>query len=222
MIEAVIFDMDGVLIDSVASVYRVKTKILHDDYDIDITSVPDPHNEAHKGGSIATLIKAVYEYNGAQIDENELTDKIVANVYDDLKENNVTADPVLLDFLNDLKEHTIPVAVATSASRISTDNKLRLLGLSDFFDEIITTDDVKDHKPHPESYLAAIQRLGVSAPKCIVFEDSVAGIQAGNAAGATVIGITKYNTDKTLLANTALTIDDWKDISFSLLESLVV
>jgi beta-phosphoglucomutase-like phosphatase (HAD superfamily) len=67
MKEAVIFDMDGVLIDSVASVYRVKSKILIDDYDIDITSVPDPHNEAHKGGSIATLLKAVLECTGVHI-----------------------------------------------------------------------------------------------------------------------------------------------------------
>lgn len=222
MVEAVIFDMDGVLIDSVASVYRVKTKILNDDYGIDITSVPDPHNEAHKGGSLTTLIKAVYDNKGIQIDENELTGKVVAGVYDDLKENYVTANPDLLDFLNDLKKHNIPVAIATSAARISTDNKLRILGLSDFFDAIITTDDIQDHKPHPEAYLAAIQRLGVSAPKCIVFEDSTAGIQAGNAAGAVVIGVTKYNDDKTTLANTALTIDDWRDISFNRLNRLIV
>ncbi|HEY4964452.1 MAG TPA: HAD family phosphatase [Candidatus Saccharimonadales bacterium] len=222
MIEAVIFDMDGVLIDSIASVYRVKSKILKDDYDIDIVSVPDPHNEAHKGGSITTLLTAVQESTGVHIDESEFTDKIVTSVYNDLKENHVSADPDLLDLLNDLKSRNIPMAVATSASRQSTNNKLRILGLDDFFDEVITTDDIKEHKPHPESYLAALQRLGASPAKSIVFEDSAAGIQAGNAAGAKVIGITKYNSDKSTLVNTALTVNDWNDVSYDKLESLVV
>ena len=221
MIEAVLFDMDGVLIDSVASVYRVKSKLLKHDYGIDIASVPDPHNEAHKGGSIATLLKAVHESAGIDIDEDAFTEKIVAGVYDDLRENHVTADAHLLDFLEDLKSHNVPMAVATSASRQSTKNKLSLLGLGDFFDEVITTDDVKEHKPHPESYLTAMKRLDVSASKCVVFEDSVAGIQAANAAGTTVVGTTKYSDDKSLLANTALTIDDWSDVTYEKLEHLL-
>lgn len=222
MIQAVIFDMDGVLIDSVASVFRVKSKLLNEDYNVDIASVPDPHGQAHKGGSIATLLNAVQKNTGTHINESEFTDKIVAGVYDDLRENHVTADPDLLDFLNNLKSRNIPMAVATSATRLSTDNKLSILGLSDFFDEIITTDDIREHKPHPESYLAAMQRLSASPDKCIVFEDSVAGIEAGNAAGAIVIGITKYSSDKSALANTVLTVSDWNDVSYDKLESLVV
>jgi beta-phosphoglucomutase-like phosphatase (HAD superfamily) len=106
--------------------------------------------------------------------------------------------------------------------RKSTDNKLRILGLSDFFDEIITTDDIKEHKPHPEPYAAALKRLDASPDKTLVFEDSAAGVQAGNAAGAIVIGVTKYINDKSMIANTVLTVNDWYEVSYDKLESLVV
>lgn len=222
MIDAAIFDMDGVLIDSVPSTYRVKSKVLKEDYGIDITLVPDPHGEAHKGGSLITIIAAVKKYNGVEIDESTFIPKVVAGIYQDLQDRGVKADPNLVKFLEELKAHGVAIAVATSATRESTENKLRILGIKDFFRVIITTDDITEHKPHPESYIVAMERLHVLPAKSFVFEDSVQGVEAGRGAGAKVIGVTNYNSDKTSLHGTALNIDNWTQMNYQKLLSLLV
>ena len=221
MIEAAIFDMDGVLIDSVPSAYRAKTRVLKENYGIDITSVPDPHLEEHKGGSIKTLLKAVRDNTKIEIDDNEFIDSIVTEFNRDLIASNITVNAELLTFLHDLKAHSIPLAVATAGTKISTANKLRILGLTDFFDYVITSDDVTEHKPNPAVYLLAAQRLGIESAKSIVFEDSAAGVAAGLAAKANVVGVTIYNSDKKAYPGTIIMIDNWADLTYTMLEILI-
>ena len=214
MLEAVIFDLDGVLIDSVASSYRVKSKILSEDYGIDITRVPDPHNEGHKGGSLRTLLTAVKASHDRDINEAEFTKKIIDSVYEDLKENNVSVDPSLLRFLHDLKDHRVPLGVATSALGQSARNKLSILGITDFFAAVVTADVILRHKPHPEAYLATLDQLKVAPTKSIAFEDSAAGAASALAAGLTVIGCTMFTANKEPLPGAALTIDNWNEINY--------
>jgi len=222
MIEAVIFDMDGVLIDSVPSISRAKSKVLKEDYGIDIKLVPDPHGEDHKGGSLITLIAAVKKYNGVEINKSTFIPKVVAGIYKDLQVSGIRADPGLVKFLGELKAHGVPMAVATSSTRESTENKLRILGIKKFFSVIITTDDITEHKPHPESYIVAMDRLHASPAKSFVFEDSAQGIEAGRAAGAKVIGVTSYNPVKASLHETTLNIDNWAQVSYQKLLALLV
>lgn len=115
----------------------------------------------------------------------------------------------------------MPLAIATSALRIGVENKLRILGIQAFFDVIITADDTREHKPHPESYVTAMKRLGVDPSRSIVFEDSLADVEAGKAAGAIVVGFIKYSPEKIDLPGVALTIDDWDQIDYEKLNELV-
>lgn len=221
MIEAIIFDIDGVLINSIDAAYRVKTKILQD-HGVDIRAVPDPDDEGHKGTSLANLLRAVEKHQGVVMDFEKLKGKVSSMVHEDLKSNNITIEPELLRFLHDLKDRKIPLAVATSSVKQASDNKLNLLGITDLFDVIITADDVDDHKPHPASYLAAIEKLGVSPANTVIFEDSTAGVTAGLAAGATVIGVSIHNPDKTPLPGVVRTIDGWDEISYEDISKLFV
>jgi len=220
VMQAVIFDMDGVLIDSVAADYRAKSKVLAEDYGLDIAAVPDPHGERHKGGSITTLLAAIQEHHGVAIDKSEFAPKIIAGVYQDLQDNGVTTDPKLIAFLDDLKAHAVPMAIATSSTRQGTENRLDILGIQNYFQVIITSDDVQQHKPHPEPYTTAMEQLHAMPANTFIFEDSKQGIAAGRASGAKVIGVTNHNTKKDSLPDTILTIDTWSEISYERLSSL--
>lgn len=82
-----------------------------------------------------------------------------------------------------------PMAVVTSSSQASAQRKLARVGLLDHFATVVTLDDVTTAKPAPEPYLLAAQRLSVSPARCLVFEDSETGAEAAHRAGCTVVQI---------------------------------
>jgi HAD superfamily hydrolase (TIGR01509 family) len=82
-----------------------------------------------------------------------------------------------------------PLAIVTSTGRVGAHHKLGLVGLTHHFRAIITLDDVTAPKPAPDPYLLAAQTLGVDPKRCLVFEDSDVGAEAGHRAGCTVIQV---------------------------------
>ena len=83
----------------------------------------------------------------------------------------------------------IPMAIATGGTRHVIEKTLQAVGVSDLFDEVVTADDVKIGKPAPDIFLKAAQLLGVKPEKCLVLEDAPAGVMAGQLAGMSVISI---------------------------------
>lgn len=206
--------MDGVLINSAPSAQRVRTRLLAE-YGIDFNKLPDPHGEEHKGSSMRELLKVVSSYHpSVAIDEKKFAKDQTESGLEDLQNNGIAADPKLIVFLDELKVHSIPCAVATAGMQVAVDHKLRILGIRKYFQVVITADDVKEHKPSPACYLLAAEKLGVQPTTCVIFEDSTPGVEAGFAAGSTVIGFTKYTKSKNKFAHTQETIDDWSQINY--------
>jgi len=83
----------------------------------------------------------------------------------------------------------IPMAIASGGTRMVVEKTLKVVGISDWFDEVVTADDVAEGKPSPDIFLKAANLLGVSPTKCLVLEDAPAGILAAQRAGMTVIAI---------------------------------
>jgi HAD superfamily hydrolase (TIGR01509 family) len=81
------------------------------------------------------------------------------------------------------------MGIATGGSRFVIEKTLQVVGVSDWFDEVITADDVSNGKPAPDIYLEAARRLGVSPTKCLAFEDAPAGIDSARAAGMMIVEI---------------------------------
>jgi len=106
-------------------------------------------------------------------------------------------------FVTALGEHGIPCGVATSASRFDAERLLSGIGLRSRFVVLITAEDVWLGKPEPEVYLRAADGLGVDPPRCLVFEDALVGIEAARRAGMRVIGLNTAHTDAELLATGA-------------------
>jgi len=83
----------------------------------------------------------------------------------------------------------VPMAVASGGSRMVVEKTLHAVGVSDWFDEVVTADDVAEGKPSPDVFLKAAQLLGVPPSKCLVLEDAPSGILAAQRAGMEVIAI---------------------------------
>lgn len=97
--------------------------------------------------------------------------------------------PGILELLQLLREHAVPRAVATSTRQPRASRKLAASGLLDFFDVVVTSSDVAHPKPAPDIYLLAAQQLGKEPARCLALEDSPAGIRAAVGAGMTAIQV---------------------------------
>jgi HAD superfamily hydrolase (TIGR01509 family) len=97
-----------------------------------------------------------------------------------------------------MQQEQIPRAIATSAPRANVDFTLEKTHIGKFFDTILDESFVTNGKPEPEIYLKTAAALGFDPAKCIVFEDSLSGVEAGKAAGCKVIGITTTHSHEEL------------------------
>ncbi|HKK47437.1 MAG TPA: HAD family phosphatase [Balneolaceae bacterium] len=117
----------------------------------------------------------------------------------------------IYDFLDDLKSHNVPMAIATSAPVENADYILSRLSIEDYFEVVLDSSHVNVGKPDPEVYLKASKALGKEADNCVVFEDSVSGVQAGLQAGSKVVGVKTTHTAEEL-KGCHLLIDDFRGL----------
>jgi sugar-phosphatase len=182
--DGLLFDLDGVLIDSTPAVARVWSKwALAHGFDADETV-----RRAHGRPSIATIRDLLP--NSDHEKENEV---VLRGEIEDTE--GVVPLPGARDLLN-----AVPLerwALVTSCARPLAEVRLRTAGLP-IPQKMVTSDDVRIGKPDPEPYLKGAALLGIPASKCIVFEDAPAGIRAGKSAGAMVIALRSTASDPEL------------------------
>ena len=141
-------------------------------------------------------------------------------LYRKLYEHDIRPVNGLVDFLNHLNEHGIDRAIGTSAPPANVDFTLGKTGLRKYFEVILDETFVSRGKPDPEIYLKSAAALGYDPGRCIVIEDSLSGIAAGKAAGAKVIGITTTHTpDELRMAD--LVIGDFNGLTAETLHTLI-
>ncbi len=105
--------------------------------------------------------------------------------------HNVKPIPAVVDVVK--RYHKIlPMAVGTGASRKSAELQLETLQLKEYFDVIVTADDVDRHKPNPDTFLKCAELLNISPEDCVVFEDGEMGMQAARKAGMSLIDVRPY------------------------------
>ncbi|GEM_PF-2219 len=178
--KGVLFDLDGVLIDSEGeySKFWAETGRKY--------GVPDPDFAANIKGTTLTEILTYFRA--------EDRDAVVQEIHDFEKQMRYPLFPGVEDFLKELKRFGIPAAVVTS----SDDVKMSYLfaahpEFKDYFSAFVTGSQVKKSKPDPEGYLTGARAIGVAPENCFVFEDSIQGLQAGLSSGAAVIGLATTN-----------------------------
>ena len=97
--------------------------------------------------------------------------------------------PGVVELLRMLNEHGVPCAVGSSTHRINIETIFDAIGVREFFQAVVTAEDVSHGKPHPEVFLKSAEKVRRSPDRCVVFEDAHVGIEAGLAAGAKVIAV---------------------------------
>lgn len=128
--------------------------------------------------------------------------------------------PGLVAFLEEIRASGFRTVVATSAPKSNVDFLLDGLSIRDRFDAIVDASEVTRGKPNPEIYIKAAERVGCEPSACIVFEDSLAGIQAGRNAGMIVIGVATTLPPERLIA-TDFIIKDFREIRVGLVLELL-
>ena len=110
--------------------------------------------------------------------------------YRELVENRPEAAEGVLSLLHDLKAKGFRLAIGSSAPRANLDVFWRPLGLNEYVDACVTKEQVREGKPAPETFLRAAEQLSLRPQCCAVVEDAVHGVQAGKAAGMSVVAVT--------------------------------
>ena len=180
MMQAVIFDCDGVLIDS----ERLMTNVLHQSlakFDLTLSQAEIDENIVGQTTEVfqAYIAKRFGETLSQKfyIEHNQSVNHAFSN------------DLVLIDGIESLLQSIdLPLACASNSGTASLANKLKITQLNRYFDVVVAAQDVQKPKPYPDVYLKAASELGVEPKKCWVVEDSPIGMQAGANANMQVIG----------------------------------
>lgn len=184
MIEAVVFDMDGVLTDTEPVINEAALRGLRE---YGVEARPEDFEpfvgtgEDNYIGGVARLYGKAYR--------PEMKTRVY-EIYLQILPDMVTPVPGVRELLVALRERNMPMAVATSADRIKMEANLEAVGIPiDWFAVLTVAEDVEKKKPAPDIYETTARKLGCSAAACCVVEDAVNGVQAAKAAGMRCVAV---------------------------------
>lgn len=215
MLKAIIFDMDGVLVNSVKPIWESFSILLKDDG----VNFSDDYIKKNLATSLRDNLRSwKKEFGIKKYDLMEFSKKAGAIQLDLLKDEKVNQN--LFNLLKQAEKTGIKCAVATSSLRWRAEKILSLLNIRELFCIIVTADDIKNHKPAPDVFLEAARRLGVQPEECAVVEDAGNGIEAAKNANMKAIGlVTEYHSaDELKLAD--MVINDFSELSINRIRSL--
>lgn len=199
---ALIFDMDGVIVDSNPT-HREAWELFNRRYGMETT---EAMHQRMYGKHNADIVR---DYFGPDLAHEEVVARGAAKeqVYRELAGSRLEQMlvPGLRDFLEEYKG--LPKGVGSNAEPANVEFILEKAALRPYFQAVVDGHQVQNPKPHPEVFLRVADQLGIEPKKCIVFEDSPTGVQAGLAAGMKVVGL---GTTFENLPGTSITVDNFQ------------
>jgi beta-phosphoglucomutase family hydrolase len=190
---AIIFDCDGTLVDSMPAHYIAWVQTLAEHG----LTFDEDRFYALGGWPTRNVAQLVIDENGLDVAAEELAEA---------KESRFEANLNSLQRIEPVVEVVeqyygkLPLAVATGAVERICREMLTHAGLLDRFGVIVSADDVRNHKPAPDTYLQAARRLGIPPEQCLVYEDTEPGVQSALAAGMQVIDVRDFYTPERVTA----------------------
>ncbi len=208
---AVIFDMDGVMVQTAPQHFAAWRQVF-----------AEMGREFSKEEFRATFGRRNQEIlrhilgDGISEVQVEVLGRKKEEHYRALVRGEVEAAPGFIPLLEALRDNEFKIAVGTSAPRQNVELILDVLSVRERLDVVVTAEDVDRGKPDPETFLLAAQRCNIEPKGCVVFEDSVAGIEAARAAGMRCIGVGRPD-----IAQADLMVDSLAKVTIPLVRSLL-
>ncbi len=181
MLKAIIFDMDGVLVESEGAISQSFNLVL-EKYGVNLTNI---NKKEYLGRSLRDQME-VWKKMFPQIPKDLEVEKFSKEALKyqlEISSEQLKPNESILNLIKSAKEQGIKIAVATSSMKYRAETFLELMGILDKLDTLVTADDVIKHKPNPAVFLEAAKRLQVEPKNCVVIEDAVNGIEAAKGAG---------------------------------------
>ena len=210
-----IFDLDGVIVDT-AKFHYLAWRKLANDLGFDIS---EDQNEQLKGISRVKSLEIILEWGKVNLSKDDFMEQMA------LKNDNYLSYistmtkkdllPGVSNVIDYLSENNIPFALGSASKNARI--ILEKTGLIEKFDAVVDGNDVTKAKPNPEVFLIAASKLKIEPENCIVFEDSVAGIQAANAAEMISVGI----GEKDVLNEADFIFSDFNEIKIDFINQLI-
>jgi HAD superfamily hydrolase (TIGR01509 family) len=208
--EAVIFDMDGVLIDSEPLHFGV----LHELLATAGHEYTRAENEDFLGKSSEAMFGTLVSRHGLAGSVGDWMARYDAGILRVLQEPHAPA-PGVAELVPRLRELGLRLGVASSSRSVWIEATLRSIQLSGAFDAIVSADEVERGKPDPAIYLLAAHRVGVAAERCLAIEDSPTGVESAGAAGMAVVGVRTPYTAHLQLDGAECIVDSLADLDLN-------
>lgn len=216
----VIFDMDGVIVDSFTmNAKNLATVVADHGHELDIDDLYD-----RRGLSLVDFLAHLEQRHDQSLPydpiETALNERQRIS-HDALSEADAPAG--LTELLSSLRDLGVPVALASNNIRYNCTAITGRLGINDHFQVMVTCEDTDQHKPDPTMFLMAAAQLGLPAHRCIVIEDAETGIEAAHRAGMVAIGFTGFlrSSSEPLLPHADRVISSFLELSVGQLRALV-
>lgn len=212
---AVIFDLDGTIVDSRREWDKAFVETLKD---LGKES-SDPTPEEHGVPIDDNWRRLIKKY---KIKTNKTLDEIKVLTYKNYVKHldEVTLNPGALDFLKGLKDAGVKIALATNSEWWVVEKIFDNLGLADFFDATVTEEETPNLKPSPDCFLLAADKLGFSEAECLVVGDTAADVEAAKSAGMKIIGIAFTEAEKEDLRKADFVAEGFSDITPEAIDQL--
>ena len=211
MLKAIIFDLDGTLVDSLPY-HHESWRIFFKNNNLEEHDFSEVLKE-YKGGGTLELMTSVFGDMYTKDELKKMTDDKEI-IFRDIYKSKIYPIEGLKQFLDNLKENNISLAIGSNAIRKNVIMTIEELSLTNYFSSIICGDEVSRGKPDPEMFVKTLSNLNVSRNECIIFEDSIEGVKAAKNAHIKVIGVTSSQSSEKLKSVGAFkTIDDYTKIN---------
>lgn len=184
MLEAIIFDMDGVLVDSEYTYFQSKSQILSEAGH----EVEDSYHFQFMGTTSDYMWEKMKQEFYLPLSVAEYIQQMTALRQAMIKRDGIRVIPHVQEFVKGLSQAGLKLAVASSSSLAEIKVNLAEIGLSEYFSEVVSTEEVEHSKPAPDVYLATAERIGIMPENCLGIEDTKNGTGAVRNAGMVCVG----------------------------------
>jgi len=212
MLKAVIFDMDGVIVNS-EPLHHLAYKKMFEEFKLDVSN---SLYESFTGQSTYSICEQLCEIFDLKVDANALV-LSKRKHFKVIFENDSSFEMIdgAMNLIKDYFENNLTLVLASSASMTNIERIFKKFDLNKFFKAKISGADLKESKPNPEIFVKAAELAGFKKEECIVIEDSTSGIMASKSAGIYCVGYNSYNSKNQNYDNANLVVSDLNEIKFS-------